>query len=524
MNQVDVIDAFKPDFSRKHGCAWFMWEGDSGVRQPEKTGGWASIGGEPAFQFHRPQDLPKDVIWWTNLSKPEAWSLGRWSHIKHAGFLGPHWLALMSEWGFPTELEQLKASCAAWSEVLARLGNWLTRWSAAMTETASGNEPHPSWSWGDGEFHEALADKLGWNMPRNESHPVLEVAFCDHVETELPASVFANKRKITMTLPRAAHARRILATRYPVGEFKEIPLAEWSTDSQRRWEWLAKQTLPVLVRFDDLLWRPGFEEQAALWWGLRGRRFAGAAMESVWLTGEEALEMQPYTDTVPSVALRAQGWTRLNDVPHWPDFNMGILYENSIVTGLLHEGLWRAAATPARTPTKRIKSGVSARAVWWRSADRRACFEAALQFQTKGFTVVSYGEGGVTVLFDPKTVLMADWVDAIDGSGVRVPKMLADQLRSPSQLSAQSIDVWLKSSQDIGAWLLLDRLLWPWVGHQKQVLKNVLESALRALAAIPPPAEGGKQWSREWKDELMKCSRQAVKEAVKNSPGYAQGQ
>lgn len=120
MNQNDVVDAFKPDLSRKYGCAWFIWGAEGGVRQPEKTGGWASIGGDPAFQFHSPHDLPKDVVWWTNLSKPESWSLGRWSHIKHAGFLGPHWLSLMSEWGFPTELEDLKIACAAWSEIFAR--------------------------------------------------------------------------------------------------------------------------------------------------------------------------------------------------------------------------------------------------------------------------------------------------------------------------------------------------------------------------------------------------------------------
>lgn len=527
MNQNDVVDAFKPDLSRKYGCAWFIWNNDGGVRQPEKTGGWASIGGDPAFQFHSPHDLPKDVVWWTNLSKPEAWSLGRWSHIKHAGFLGPHWLSLMSEWGFPTELEDLKISCAAWSEIFARLGNVLTRWNAHLAEDQkdTDGEGHISyiWEWGDGDFHDVLAEKLGWSTTRSMANPILEAAFCDHIETEIPSNGLNGKRKMTVTLPRVEHARRILATRYPVGDFTEVPLSEWAIESERRWEWLNKQHLPVLVRFDEITFRSGRETEAQLWWGLRGRRFVGSIMEPVWITGEEALEMFAHTDAVPSVAVRARGWTRLNDVPHWPNNNMGFTYDNSVVGGLLHEGLWRAAATPARTPTKRIKSGVTARAVWWRSADRRSCYQTALLFQNKGFTVVSYGEGCVTVVFDPKTVLIADWVDALDRSKVRVPKTLGENMRSPQELNSYNVDVWLKSSQDIHAWLKLDRLLWPSVGKQAEDWKSVLGLALRSLASIAPPSDlansDGKKWSADWKEELMKCSKKALQDVVKNTSG-----
>ena len=526
MNQTDVVDAFKPDLSRKYGCAWFVWGNEGGARAPEKTGGWASIGGDPAFQFHNPNELPKDIIWWTNLSKPEAWSLGRWSHIKHAGFLGPHWLSLMSEWGFPSELEDLKIACSAWSEILARLGNVLTRWNAQHNPKSPAKFSAHAWEWGDGDFHEVLAEKLGWTTQRVDANPILQAAFCDVVENEVAPNLLNGKRKMTLTLPRVEHARQILATRYPVGEFTEVPVAEWAVESEQRWEWLRKQIHPVLLRFDDITYRAGHEAEAQLWWGLRGRRFAGAMMEPVWLTGEEALEMCFHTEATPMVALRSKGWTRLNDVAHWPNPNMGFAYDNSIVGGLLHEALWRAAATPSRTPTKRIKSGVSARAVWWRSADRRACYSVALQFQQKGFTVVSYGEGCITVVFDPKIVLVADWVDVLEHTEVRVPRLLGENMRPPHDITAHNIDVWLKSSQDIQAWLKLDRLLWPTVGHNAQEWKSVLELALRSLAAVPPPqglnGDEAKKWSSQWKDELMKCSRTALKDAVKNAPGYKQ--
>lgn len=520
MKQNDVVDAFKPDFSRKHGCAWFVWGSESTVRQPEKTGGWASIGGDPAFYFSSPDELSKDVIWWTNLSKPEAWSLGRWSHIKHSGFLGPQWLTLISEWGFPAELDMLKISCAAWAEVLARLGNLLSRWNARYVDKTK-KDNTVSWEWGDGDFSDALAERLNLNTDRSQSHPVLETAFCDVIENELPVSSLVGKRKVTMSLPRVEHARKILGTRYPVGDFTEVPLAEWSADIERRWDWLNKQTLPVLVRFEDIQYRVGMERKAQLWWGLRGRRFAGSMMEPVWLTAEEALEMHEHTETYPTAALRAKGWTRMNDIEEWPNVPSNFAYNNSIVAGLMQEALWRAAATPVRTPTKRIKSGVSPRAIWWRSADRRACFQVAWIFQEKGFYIHSYGEGVVTLVFDPKTVLNVDWVHSIEHSQVRVPKALAHHMPITKELTSGNVDVWLKSTQEIDAWLKVDRLLWPWIGSQTKILKDMLELSLRTLASIPAPAslspEERKEWSSQWKNELMQSSRNAVKEAVKVS-------
>ena len=509
MNQSEVAQAFKPDYARRHGCAWFVWGAPGTVHQPEHTGGWASIGGEPAFEFHRPQDLPKDVVWWTNLTKAESWSLGRWSHIKHAGFLGPDWLTLMSEWGFPQGIEELKVACSAWAEVLGRLAEWLSRWATRLPATTTG--PHPAWSWGDGEWHEVLADRLGWVSPKDDTHPALALAFLDQVDQEIPAMRLDGQRKISVPLPRAEHARRLWATRYPRGSWREVPAQEWAGPPDQVWEWIANQRQPLLVRFDEVMWRPGLEREAMLWWGLRGRRFAAAAMDPVWMTAEDALEMNAYVSAVPSAMLRSDSWTRTDDVPNWSMSDQGPLMDNSIVSGLLGEALWRAAATPVRTSTKRIKSGVSSRAVWWRASDRRACFAAALAFMKRGFTVLSYGQGVVTVLFNPATTLMTDWHAALAASGVRVPTMLAAGMPHASTLNAASLDVWLKSASTIEPWLLMDRLLWPWMGPDKTTLKPILEHAMRTLAARPAPSE---DWAKEWKAHLRTGAKAAVQSIV----------
>lgn len=510
MNQSDVVEAFNPDFSRKHGCAWFVW-GDSKLREPEKTGGWASIGGEPAFKFNRPRDLPKDITWWTNLNKSEAWSLGQWSHIKHADFLGPSWLSLMSEWGFPQKKDELKINCAAWSEVLARLAEFLSRWSASLTSNT--DLPHPTWSWGDGDFHEAVASKLGWTHPKANNHPALELAYVDEVEQELPSHSLNNNRKISLSLPRTSHAKKILSTPFPSNDFKEVMPDVWPDTAEKRWEWIEKQTLPLLIRFDDVTFRSGYEKEAALWWGLRGRRFASASLESVWLTAEDALYMRQWIDTMPSIALMASSWERfpMDLVSNWPSLDMGFLHDNSIVTGLLHESLWRAASTPVRTPTKRIKSEITPQSIWMRATDLRICFEEALLFQNHGFTILSYGQGSVTLLFNSSETFVNHWVDALSGASVCVPSMLAAHAKKDPDVNFKSVNLWLKSQQSIEPLLWLDRLLWPWIGPKKQELKPILEYALRSLASLPPPKMANENWSQVFKDELQSRSRDALR-------------
>lgn len=510
MKHEDVLGGFKPDVARQHGCAWFVWQ--EGNTDPSKTGGWASVGGEPAFAFASPKDLPSNVVWWTNLTKAQTWSLGKWSHIKHGGFLGPEWLTLMSEWGFPSSLEEFQQSCAFWSEVLARMAEWLSRWNAQLNNPANNSTLPPAsassqWHWGDGDLSDALADRLAWVEPKDQHHPALRAAYLEQVEQEWPHHALNGKRKLALSLPRRPHARQLLATRFPVGQFTEVPSGELPQDQDKRWEWMLGQHLPLLVRFDDITFKQGHEDLAALWWGRRGRKFSGAIMEPVWMPAEEALQMSEFIDAYPQVFLRAPGWRRLDDVPFWPNMDEDPILDNSLLGGLLGEALWRAASTPARTLTKRVKSGVSPRMIWWRSADRRACFLAAKKVHESGFLVMSYGQGVVHAAFDPSTTLLADWEKLVKEVRVSPPLAIASTLPQPSTLDALSMGRWLKSDNSLEPFLLLDRLLWPWLGPQKSALKPILEHAMRSLINRPAPTP---EWSTQWKTQLKARAKEGI--------------
>src|SRR5690606_337657 len=107
------------------------------------------------------------------------------------------------------------------------------------------------------------------------------------------------KRKLALVLPRRPHAHKVYTTRFPKGSFQEVIPAELPQEKDKRWAWIAKSTRPLLVRIDEILFKPGQEQLGALWWGRRGQSFSGSMMEPIWLTGEEALEMSQYIDAYP---------------------------------------------------------------------------------------------------------------------------------------------------------------------------------------------------------------------------------
>lgn len=558
MNPADVRATARPDYARSHGCALFLWQPGDKVHRPEVTGGLFSLGGEPAIPFQRPSDLPTDVVWWTNLSDAEALRLGNWNRIKPASFLGGDWITQISEWGAPRSNEELAFACASWAEVLGRMGEWLSRWAERQAigapvpalqapslspqgrswggpavpsvEASEAIEPyrHPQWSWGRGSLAEALAWRLGWVQTGAPAHEALKAAWLPRVDSLTAPDLRSGQvRRITLVLPRLPHAQAILATRVPLGNFTEIPPSEWPRGAEERWDVIAHQTRPTLVRLDKVRWRPGRERLAEVWWGRRGRRFSASDMDPVWMTAEEALDARDLIDTIPEAALRAPEWDSVLVPQDWPVYAdrepgalpvAAALTQNSLVSELLADNLWRAGASKFRPPDRTAQAEISARAVWWRSADRRRTWPAVSSFTRRGFNVLSWGEGSLTIQFHPDQVLKADWLAAVRESGVRVPAALAREssfidpasltaLAAPVPFTASDIDAWLKEHHGIEARLWLDRLLWPWPNPDERKVNTILKAAAQDLTRIPTPSDA---WRKTWVAMVVEAGRSAV--------------
>ena len=492
---------FLGGYARRHGCAWFE-ASDSVRKPPDQASGWYSVGGQPAAHFENWRELPDGVVWWTNLSRAEVWSLGRWSTFKEGSLFGPDWPALMTESGHGASDEAVAGAVRAWSETFSRCAEWLSEW-------ASVHDSQTPWDWGDGTLADALAPRLDLVPALPEDpQPILQAAYVEVIDQEMPAHLLAGRRRVTLAFPRVDHSRRLWNTRYPKGEWREIKA--WPRSGDERLAWVRGQDNPLLIRARILGWRPGQDTAGALWLGLRGRRFPAAEMGPLWLTGEETVLLSTFAEVELEEGFLGNGWTKLSSPPGW-----GLSKEDPLVAlswsqSLLADAAWRSAASPTRDPQKRRRSWFTSRSVWWRAADRMRCFQAASSLHQKGWAILSFGQGQVTLLMDPDQSA-GPLADAIVQAGLLMPSLIA-KLSPVTALADHNdlvqVDRWLKQAGGNALPLIdVDRLVAPWPGTSAEVRGDLEPAAHRLYNLSPVP---NVPWQTWWKAVLNKQARLSV--------------
>lgn len=507
MNTSVLKEELSGRYFAKHGCAWFDMYTEDVRRDPNHCAGWYSIAGSDAKRFSSWKELPKEVVWWTNLSRAESWSLGRWSTFKDGGLFGPDWPAIMAESSRSLSPESLAAGVSVWSETFSRCAEWLSSWSSQY-------DVENPWDWGEGNLADALAPRLGFLPEKQELiQPILKNAYLEVIEEEIPSKLLVGKRKVVLAYPRVEHARKMWNVSFPKGDWKEVK--ELSEHFPDRVDFIWQQKNPVLARIDSISWRDGYESEGRLWLGLRGRRFPAADFEPIWLTGEEVKLLNSFAIVEVACVYIADGWQKKKIPDGW---SLG--YEDPLVgfswsQSLLSSSLWLAAASPTRDPINRKKSYFTSRAVWWRAQDRIESFKAALNLQKNGFTIMSYGQGQVTILFDPNEK-PEKMMESIQDSGLLMPELLARIIPLEKEVDFNNIvhvNRWLKKIGGSSTLLDIDRLVAPWAGDS---LKTILEASAQKLISVkdfPSP-----EWETWWKSSLRvqaKISVARLKEKLK---------
>lgn len=490
-----------PSYAAQHGCAWFEPDKD-GRRDPNTCQGWWAVGGGKAQRFTHWRELPKNILWWTNLTQEEAWALGRWSSFKSGALFGPDWPALMTESGHGATDEAIANAVQAWSETFARCAEWLAEWAYVHTN----DKP---WTWGEGDLADALAPRLGWfTTTPEEPQVIFQAAYSEDVLQEVPSQLLKGRRKVVLAFPRVANVKRLWSARFPVGPWKEI--TQWPKGQEERLAWLRAENRPALVRISEVTWRPGQAMEGSLWLGMRGRRFAAAVLEPIWMTAEEAILLGAYAVLDLDEGYVGQGWKTEELPADWAMSSDDPLVALSWSQALLSAAAWKAAASPTREPNKRKKSAVTTRALWWRAADRARCFHAARALQQGGWTVFSYGEGQVTLLVDP-TEPVEPLADAIARAGLLMPALLARLAPMGPSVSHDDwvqVDRWLKRSGGVDRLMDVDRLVSPWAGSAAEVRAVLSPAAQRLMGLLP--AVPNASWDPWWKGVLNQQARRSV--------------
>lgn len=531
MNEdLNRIDPFDNNNLSKHGCAWF--EEDNPTRTGKdatQLGGWACIAGSEPFYFNNVKELSIDVIWWTNLNKAENWRLGKLKRFKESTLFGIEWTSLISE----TSLKEKRSEIVKyWSEIFARSAEWLSRWQADIKGT--------NWDWGEG----SLADALRIQMLPEDKQDILEVenilakAYCEKIDCEVPSELLQGKNALTLSLPRLKHAENIFNTLTPISEWTLINKNDWPENQEDKITWIKKLKKPMLIQIavTQIKKSPSEDENwqhisvGQMWLGKRGSLLNTKALETIWITENELINFSKFAEFEIISGYMSSGWEKVKPNESLLNNGEGPLIYWSTTKGLIALSSWQALSGTTRDPKNRRKGITTGRAVWLRAKDRLYTFSAALVLQSKGYTVLSYGNGQVTIAFDVKGSL-AHLAESIRQAGLIVPMRLVEKIeqeehefKKEMNLNSEKvseIDNWMK-----GKWIQeyknkerikplfidIDRLILPWWDKtQNSILKN---SAQR-LIALDKTSKNNDKWWSELLIEQAQCTSQRLKNLVK---------
>lgn len=512
-NTINRPDSFESTISDKHGCIWFN-ENELGIRDANNCGGWACIGGGEPFSFKKYNELPLDVIWWTNLNKAESWRFGKVKRFKENTVFGIEWMALINEAGLAKDTKAMIVKY--WSEVFGRSAEWLSRWAKSIDEETP-------WDWGEGELLDVLKDKMIIVEPSEtlEVNHVLSKAYYEVVECEVSSEILEGKRNITLSIPRLKHAENILSSKYPAGNWNLIKQNDWPYSFNDKIKWIKDHNLPMLIEIDNLEFTENNQYDFSIgemWLGKRGYKLNSTFLEPIWLTEKEIMELSGIASFEIISAYICNEWQYLNYPKELLNNNEGPLIHWSMTKGLLANATWQALSSPGRDPRTRRKGSYNARSVWFRAVDREISFKAAIKMKLAGYTVLSYGNGQIKIAFDPKGDATRLAVAAKD-AGLIIPTILSDKLpdineninsnTANSMKGIAEIDQWIKYKWSLKKkeienlkplYIDIDRLVLPWPGssNNSERLKNT------AMRLISFENRNNKTQSDDWWVKTLK--------------------
>jgi hypothetical protein len=397
------------------GCVLFDFvDAPDGRSAPAMGPGWASVGGQKAQRIKSVEDLAASVKWLTNLERQSFWKSGavKFKKLRESSFLKTDLGQIMRETGIVTRRVTTAGACEQAAEIFSR--------SMGLGMAHYGLDEMREQEWLE-ELRPRLAPP---DAPlRMEVDEALRRCFIDYVETS--SDRVEGGKLVTLRRPRLSHAKSVLATAIPQGEWEFIG-PDALPDPHARFDFLWDTQRPALVKvamkgFGDRC-PPHVPQllQMGEVWGENGHK-----KERTWMTLQEVKYFSRYAKMEIQSAFLAQGWMDFQGGKRL--LEMGELSDFSISLGLLAEAHWMALSGRSRNPQARLKKNlVSPRAAWFRATDRFLCFSSALPLAAAGFAVTAYGGGTVSV--SARGQDMASLAQIASESGLSVPAVLFDQV------------------------------------------------------------------------------------------------
>jgi hypothetical protein len=408
-----IESLFDDTFKVKFGCVMFdLQEDQDGKLIPLPGSGWGSIEGGSAFRIKNTGDLSNEVKWLSNLSQNVLWKSGavKQPKLKHSSYLRTDVGQIMKELGLTPPKVPIAEVCETLSEIFTKI----MKLSIEFYGVKSFNQKEL--------FSEIKLSILGDD--RNISIHVDEAlsrSYQDLVICEKPINTEKNLF-VTLKRPRYYHAKTIMDTSIPFwnGNWEFFGPDVLPNTTEKKIEYLMKLERPFVAKIsiNSFNHSNNFNVDLSKLLDL-GEAIGegGKTKDRNWVCQPELLYLSKFASLNIDAAFVADGYQNISENITLP--YLGELSDFSYSLGILAENVWIGLANRSVNPQTRTKTLVSPRACWLKAADRFMTMTSAMMLSSAGFTVTSYGYGGVTIMLEESKI--GQLIELAPHAGLTVP-------------------------------------------------------------------------------------------------------
>ena len=377
--------------SRRFGYVFFDNE-----MEPED--GYACISGSSPKRISGVNELPSDVIWWSNMNfdnffkKTDAW---RFPWLRHDKYLVVSPRDVLKEWGLnPVDPDPMQST-----HILAEVFNRIMLMAFRLIRDVNPKARMEEVFTGKFLREDVRCILPEAEYPRDEAASIIKSGNAWQEFTQTGVSPVRGGRWVMLRRPRLSYAQEMFHTPVPKGPFEHFGRRDLRSLLKDGNGWVLNNDNPCIAEI--ALNR--IQGDIAPIYGFGNATDKDNRIARSWVSHPELIVMSEFSEINIKSVFMGDHYDLIG--PHLPqpvkDFLSSKFSEISWSAGVVAETLWRAC-TLGEDKTKSKMAGTdrahaSWQGVWVKGADKTQMFLSAMSLTDKGYSVISYGLGWVRV-------------------------------------------------------------------------------------------------------------------------------
>lgn len=394
---------------------------DENINQKEKIqknimSGVYCIYGQQPKHFEKIKDLPKNIIWYSNLKKEGVWRSGL-KNIKSKDYLGISYDGLFYNFFNTTDKNKIASSFAKlFNHAMYSYEYFWRNLSLGEFKITEANL-----------YEEIYKKFMQSSFPPNTDKEMryrFSLSYLDKTVEPIIKDIF-DENKVEKNNDKGKAFTFILSPDYYLNKVLEedLPMGKWQHISQIEANFfnqslkLKKEKLVILsnsktkflVKIDNLKLNPVFKENnwGSLWLGTRGFLLNGTVIDELWLNEKEFLFINKHAEFDVLDVYVNKETKNIKEYFYKKLFPIEKLQENleirklSLSYQIIQRLFLKAFINTGYLPETRDKFPFTENMIWFKAKEREILFEIAKNFvQIFKCKIIEFGNGEITVSFD----------------------------------------------------------------------------------------------------------------------------